>query len=641
MPAKILIVDDEVLVAESMRVVLRQSGYAITDVVTDADAALVAIVRERPDVVLMDINLGHDHEGIAAAEIIRTRHSLPVIYVTAYADEVTLAQAKITHPFGYVTKPFEARDLQVAIEIALYNRVLEQRLQESELKFRTFVQEAGDGFELLDEHGRFLEVNGATCRQLGYTREEMLRLNIADVDPFLPREKFVQSFKDGVDRTPVTIESVHRRKDGSNFPVEVTFSVIEVGGERRALSLVRDITVRRQAEAALRESEEKFAKAFRDSPVGLAIRDGETGCYIDVNDRCLAMTGYTRDEVIGRSPLAIGWMVEGDQETNRRLFTSPGGPSERELRLRRKDGHTIICSYTSHEVHIGGRACLLSITVDITARKEAEAAREALSQALVRKNRELENLVYVTSHDLRSPMLNIQGFTRRIEERCQDIMRLTAAETLSAAERAEIAAITTEVLPQAITYVHTSVDKMDRLIGGLLRLSRVGRVGLKTESLDLANMFREILDTMAYTIQNAGAVVEVAPLPGCHGDAGQVNQLFANLLDNALKYRDPVRPLRVTVSGREDGRRTVYCVADTGVGIAPGNLDKIWDIFFRGNPRGGVGGEGLGLNLARRIVERNQGEIWVESTVGEGSRFYVALPRLQDDAPAQAEGSGP
>jgi signal transduction histidine kinase len=165
---------------------------------------------------------------------------------------------------------------------------------------------------------------------------------------------------------------------------------------------------------------------------------------------------------------------------------------------------------------------------------------------------------------------------------------------------------------------------------------------LRPEKLDLNAMLRDILDALAFSIQTTGVEIEVASLPPCHGDAGQINQVFTNLLDNALKYRDPARPLRVTVTGRVEGARAIYCVADTGQGIAAQHRDRIWEIFFRANPEGAAKGEGMGLNLVRRIVERHQGEIWVESTEGEGSRFHVALPRTAENAPAhEAESSPP
>jgi signal transduction histidine kinase len=176
---------------------------------------------------------------------------------------------------------------------------------------------------------------------------------------------------------------------------------------------------------------------------------------------------------------------------------------------------------------------------------------------------------------------------------------------------------------------------MDRLISGLLRLSRLGRAGLNRTQIEPEAIWREIVNAMAFSLQTAGATVEIGALPPCYGDAGQISQLFTNLLDNAVKYRDPARPLQVTVSGRLDGARVVYSVADTGTGIAAKYLGRIWEIFFRAHPGGDAGGEGLGLNLVRRIVERHEGEIWVDSVEGRGSVFQVALPAAANPEPPQ------
>lgn len=272
---------------------------------------------------------------------------------------------------------------------------------------------------------------------------------------------------------------------------------------------------------------------------------------------------------------------------------------------------------------------------NITQRQRAEAERETLARALERKNRELENLVYATSHDLRSPLLNIQGFSRRIESLCAELQgKLPAVEP--AGLREALASITGDQMQKSLRFILAGVDKMDRLINGLLGLSRLGRDGLHLEPLDLDTLWRDMLAVQTFSIQSADAVVAAAPLPPCLGDATLVNQLFSNLLDNALKYRHPARPLRVSVSGRVEGKRVVYCVADNGVGIPPEHQDRVWEVFHRVRSESAVSGEGLGLSLVRRVAERHQGDAWVESTPGEGSRFFVALPRPPGASPPPA-----
>lgn len=262
---------------------------------------------------------------------------------------------------------------------------------------------------------------------------------------------------------------------------------------------------------------------------------------------------------------------------------------------------------------------------DITLRKEAEQEREKLLGDLASKNKELENVVYVASHDLRSPLVNILGFSQRLERAFGEALEaLEHAPPESLRERLE--PILKERIPSALRFIQASGIKMDSLINGLLRISRLGRVELKPEALDMEAMLKHILDAMAFQLQKTEAKVTLGRLPSCRADANQVNQVFTNLVDNALKYRDPQRSLRLDLWGESKNGQVVYSVRDTGLGIPPENLEKIWGLFHRLDPNDGVGGEGLGLAMVQRMVARNGGRVWVESEVHQGSCFFVELP---------------
>jgi PAS domain S-box-containing protein len=393
-----------------------------------------------------------------------------------------------------------------------------------------------------------------------------------------------------------------------------------------ALASGRDITEIRRAEEALRESEGKYRTLVERANEAISI--AQDGAFVFVNQRMSDLLGVPAEALAGKSFIEL--VSPEDRElvmTNyRKRIAGEAVKDAYDFRVIGAGGKLHWIFLSAAAIQWKGRPATLSLLTDITERKQAEEAREALARALERKNRELENLVFATSHDLRSPLLNIQGFSQRIATACQDLAKFAVAETLSADDRAALSVIITQQMPKSLGFILTSVEKMDRLINGLLRLSRLGRAGLCPEPLDVNAMLREIVGAMAFAIEAAGAIVEIGAVPACHGDSGQINQIFTNLLDNALKYRDPARPLRVSITGREDGGRAIYCMADNGVGIAAEHLEKIWELFFRAHPDGPAGGDGLGLSLVHRIVERHGGEILVESTLGEGSRFFVTLP---------------
>ena len=265
------------------------------------------------------------------------------------------------------------------------------------------------------------------------------------------------------------------------------------------------------------------------------------------------------------------------------------------------------------------------LTREIVERKRAEEARERLNRELIGKNKELEQVVYVASHDLRSPLVNIQGFSKELDYTLEQVRSILSREDIPSAAKQELTPVMEEDIPEAIQFILTSVSKMDSLLTGLLRLSRLGRAALTFEKLDMNKLMSDIADAFKFQIREADVTLQIDELSSCRGDAGQINQLFSNLLDNALKYRNSHGDDIIRISGREEAGQVVYCVEDNGMGIAVEHQSKIFEIFHRLNPSVGSG-EGLGLTIARRILDRHNGKIWVESEPGKGSKFFVSLP---------------
>jgi PAS domain S-box-containing protein len=255
------------------------------------------------------------------------------------------------------------------LAVAIAHRVANERIRRDEHKFRSYIDNAPLGVFVADGRGRFVEVNRAAVQMLGHSSEELAGLRIEDILAPEDRERGAAHVAAVAEKGAAESELQLRRKDGT----AVCSSVRAVKlGEDRFIAFVRDITDSKRVEAELRESEEKFAKAFRESPVAMAIAELETYRYIDMNNRCLAMMGCTWKEVIGRTPVELGWISENGFREPERKFRAAGRLVDHELELRRSDGIAIACSYNAQIVPVGGKLRILSVTVEITERKKAE-----------------------------------------------------------------------------------------------------------------------------------------------------------------------------------------------------------------------------------------------------------------------------
>jgi len=267
------------------------------------------------------------------------------------------------------------------------------------------------------------------------------------------------------------------------------------------------------------------------------------------------------------------------------------------------------------------------------------------NQQLAQKSEENEMFVYSVSHDMRSPLVNLQGFSQELGLVANDLKDLLSGDSVPPELRTRGAAIIDGEMAESVQFIQTAVSHLSKIIDALLRLSRAGRVVYQVRKVDLQEMVARIVDTLSATAKSRGAKIIVHDLPTTWGDPAALEQLFSNLISNALNYLDPERAGRIevrcaeTVVANEDGTEQparAYYVRDNGLGLTDTDRGKLFRAFQRFHPEA-ARGEGMGLAIVRRIVERHNGRVWVESKPGEGTTFYVTL---QADRSKAEDGEG-
>ncbi len=264
----------------------------------------------------------------------------------------------------------------------------------------------------------------------------------------------------------------------------------------------------------------------------------------------------------------------------------------------------------------------------ITLNEELEQRVAERTQDVVRANQEIQRYAYIVTHDLRAPLVNIMGFASELDMSLKDVSAYVLADGVPLSQQQVLDARTavTEDMPEALAFIRSSTSRMDGLINAILKISRDGRRQLKPETMDLRDIASGCVASQQHRIDEIGGEVNLALPPfKLFSDRMSIEQILANLVDNAIKYRSPDRPLRLRIEAVRRGRLVDIIVEDNGRGIEPDDLERVFELFRRAGPQDQVG-EGIGLAHVRSLARNLGGEIDVRSVPGEGSAFILTTP---------------
>ncbi len=508
--------------------------------------------------------------------------------------------------------------------IIMLNQRLNSEISESKSRFEQIFNTNPDSALITRlNDGMLVDCNASFTKIFGYSKDDILGKTTLDINFWknpTERQEFVRIVKEnGVYENR---ELLFQRKDGIVITGLMSAKVIMLNGIPHIINVTHDITDRKQVEEKLRESEEKLRTLFGSMTELVALHElvfNDEGKVInyritDCNSSFTKITGIQKEDAIGKLATDVYQTETPPYLEEYTRVAQTGEPFDYTTYFAPMDKHFMISAVSPKKNHFA------TITTDITVIKQ-------IQEIISTKKNELENYLYVASHDLRSPLVNIQGFSKRLEKQTDKIKTILDECKLDEEIQASLGEIVREGLPRTINYILSNVNKMDSLIHGLLQISRTGRIKMVIKKIDMNHLFKTIITSHSYQISEISAKVIVDDLPDCYGDENQLNQLFSNIIGNALKYRDKTKQLAINISGHVQYSKVTYSIKDNGIGIVQKYMEKIWDIFFRVDSNSSEAGEGIGLSLAKRITDKHNGKIWVESEEGKGSTFYIELQK--------------
>jgi PAS domain S-box-containing protein len=486
--------------------------------------------------------------------------------------------------------------------------------KDSEAKYRGLLEAAPDAMVVVNQRGDIVLVNVQAEKRFGYRRDELLGQKVKNIIPEGFAERLIaddaRSAAEALAQQIGTgIELSGRRKDGSEFPLELMLSPLESTEGILVTAAIRDISVRKAAERHLAQMEGRYRGLLEAAPDAMVVVD-QAGDIVLLNVQAEKQFGYRRDELLGQKVTNIIPTGFAERLVSDGLRSAEDALAQQigtgiELSGRRKDGSEFPLELMLSPLESAEGTLITAAIRDISVRKAAEADLVQNVQDLNRSNQELEQFANIASHDLQEPLRMVASYTQLLSRRYKGKLDSDADEF--------------------IAYAVDGASRMQRLIQDLLAYSRVGSKGGNLRDISSDNALQQALQNLRGVIQDSGALVTHDPLPTVMADEIQLIQLFQNLVGNAIKYQKPGVPKVQISAARNGAKKWTFSVKDNGLGIESQYFERIFGMFQRLHKREEFAGTGIGLAICKKIVERHGGRISVESQPGSGSTFRFAL----------------